>query len=447
MRNLHTKGLVLKILIFSICYFWDVGVSTSGDNSMGRVLRSEQIQPIPYRINNELSNLDDFKLLESKIVSMLSKFDIKGASVAVAKDGRLVYAKGIGYADAEAKELVEPKHLFRVASVSKLITAATIMKMIELGMLEIDDKVFGKDGILNDSLYPDYVDPRIENITVRHLLNHSGGWNRRFGDPMIKHHVIAREMRVNVTDIKMPDILRYTLKQRLHFDPGSRTSYSNMGYAVLGEIIETITGMRYETYVRQKILFPLGIYEMRIGKKLLEDRFENEVKYYGLADAQKFNLNNNERRIFPMAYGGNDIETLGAAGGWIASPAEILKLVVAIDNATGTPNLLAPETIEVMTDTSLSGGHPIGWAGTDGQGNWWRTGTLAGTSALVMRQNDGISWAVFFNSSTYKGTRLSGEMKHEVTIALNKLEHWPEHDLFYYFDTPPMLYPDIALLQ
>ena len=99
-----------------------------------------------------------------------------------------------------------------------------------------------------------------------------------------------------------------------------------------------------------------------------------------------------------------------------------------------------------MTDTRLSGGHPIGWAGTDGQGNWWRTGTLAGTSALVMRQNDGISWAVFFNSSTSRGTSLSREITHEMVAALNKLEHWPDHDLFYHFEIPPFLYPDIAKL-
>ncbi len=447
MRNLYTVGVALKILLFIVFYFWDVAISTSGNNSMHKRLRSEQIQPIPNRIKNELSDFNDFEHLESGIAFLLGKFDIKGASIAVAKDGRLAYAKGIGYANSETREQVEPKHLFRIASVSKLITATTIMKMTELDLLDIDDKVFGENGILNDSDYLDYVDRRVEEITVRHLLNHSAGWNRRYGEPMNQHSIIARDLNVDITAVKFPDILRYALNQPLNFDPGSRTSYSNLGYAILGEIIEALTDMTYEKYVREKILSPLGIQQMRIGKNLLEDRYENEVKYYDLADDQRFNPLSNTNRLVPLAYGGNNIETLGAAGGWIASPVEILKLVVAIDNPADGHNLLSPESIELMTNTRLSGGHTIGWAGTDGRGNWWRTGSLAGTSALVMRQNDGISWAVFFNSSSYRRNNLTGEINKEMKAALNKLEQWPDHDLFHYFETPPMLYPAIAQLQ
>ncbi len=451
MKRLNTTGLMFKILLFSVCYFWDVALSTSGhkvtseEDPRHKVLRSEQIQPVTDKITDELTNPADFEHLESAISYMMRKYNIKGASAAVAKDGRLVYTKGFGYADAEAQEPVKPKHLFRVASVSKLITATAIMKMTELNLLNIDDKVFGKKGILNDSIYLDYFDPRVEKITVRHLLNHSAGWNRRYGDPMNMHHTIASKMRIDVADVKLSERLLYTLNQPLHFDPGSRTSYSNLGYAILGKIIEAITGMEYEAFVRQAILSPLGIQEMRIGKNLLEDRFENEVKYYDLTDNQNAELHDRDK--VPLAYGGNDIETLGAAGGWIASPAEVLKLVVAIDSLSGAPNILSPESINLMTDTRLSGGHPIGWAGSDGQGNWWRTGTLAGTSALVMRQNDGTCWAVFFNSSTCKGIHFPAKVHREVHAALNKLEQWPDHDLFYHFDAQPHLYPDLAELQ
>lgn len=446
MRRVFTIGIFLKLSLFFILYFWDVAITTSGNSPEPKVLRSEQLQPIQFRINNGVSDLEEFRHLEAGISFLLGKYDIKGASIAVTKEGRLLYAKGIGYASVEENEPVEPRHLFRIASVSKLITATAIMKMTELGMLDIDDRVFGPKGILNAPGYLNHADPRIGRITVRHLLNHSAGWNRRNGDPMIQHRLIARELNIDESSIRVPDILRHALKQPLDFDPGSRTSYSNLGYAVLGEIIETVTGLSYESYIREEILAPLGIQEMKIGKSHLEARFENEVRYYDLKDSSRFQSVNNSRPA-PLAYGGNDIENLGAAGGWIASPVEILKLVTAIDNETGEPSFLSPETIELMTDIRLSGGHPIGWAGTDGQGNWWRTGSLAGTSALVMRQNDGISWAVFFNSSTYRGTNLPREINMEMKAALNKIEEWPDHDLFYYFETPPMLYPDIASLQ
>ncbi len=428
-----------------------VSVNTAGDhdttkeNAKHKVLRSEQIQPVHVRSDYKPANPADFEYLEAAISHMLKKFNIKGASAAVVKDGRLVYARGFGYADADAEEPVRPQHLFRIASVSKLITATAIMKMAELNLLDIDDQVFGKNGILNDSIYLDYIDKRVEDITVRHLLNHSAGWSRRYGDPMNMHHTIARTMGIDVGDVNLPERLLYTLNQPLHFEPGSRTSYSNIGYAILGKIIEAATGMDYEAFTRQVILLPLGINEMRIGKSLLQDRFENEVRYYDLAEFQNNNLldyNNN-----PRAYGGNDIETLGAAGGWIASPVDILKLVVAIDSLSGPPDILSTESIRLMTDTRFSGGHPIGWAGSDGRGNWWRTGTLAGTSALVMRQNDGISWAVFFNSSTGKGIHFPAIVQNELTTALNNIAQWPDNDLFYHFDVSPLVYPDLADLR
>lgn len=450
-------SLILKAAMLLGFYFWDVATSTSDNRSLNldtelnagtidrvrKTFRSDQIQPIPHRINNRLSDFEDFEYLESGIAAMMGKYNIKGASIAVAKDGRLIFAKGLGYADKEANETVEPRHLFRIASVSKLITAVTIMKLAEMDLLAIDDRVFGKEGILNDGRYLDYTDPRIEEITVRHLMNHSAGWNRRYGDPVGRHHIIARAMNKDWREITAPDIVHHTLRNQLHFTPGSRTSYSNLGYVILGEVIKAITGEDYESFVRNAILAPLGIFDMRIGGSLFEDRFENEVKYYAIEDRQMYPDDGSN----PIAYGGNNIEILGAAGGWIASPAEILKLVVAIDSIQTVQSILSPESIELMTDHNLSGGHPMGWAGTDARGNWWRTGTLSGTSALVVRQNDGISWAVFFNSSTYKGIFLPVETLREMRIALNTITEWPDHDLFYHFETRPFLYPDIAELR
>ena len=443
MRKFFTLGLILKVFFLTVFYFVDVAMISSGNIDMNEVLRSEQIQPFAHSIKNELSDLDDFRHLQSGIESILGKFDIKGASVAVARDGRLIYARGIGYADVESQEPVEPGHLFRVASISKLITATTIMKMRELNLIDLDDKVFGPDGLLNDSVYLLYTDRRFENITVRHLLNHSSGWNRRFGDHMFMSNLIAREMKVDLP-VQVADIIQFAMSKRLHFNPGSRRSYSNLGYAILGEVIENVTGMGYEDYVCQTILYPLGIRDMRIGGNLEEDRFENEVKYYEQYNAIRVNSIYDKEQIVPKSYGGNDIRTLGAAGGWVASSAELLKLITAIDGKPGVPDILSPGSIELMTNSGPSGGHAIGWTGTDRRGNWWRTGSFAGTTAFVMRQDNGLSYAVFLNASTYRGSDLSGEIIREVRTALNKVEQWPEHDLFYHIEAPSFFYPDIA---
>jgi len=97
--------------------------------------------------------------------------------MSIVKDGKLVYAHGFGYADVQAKQQVTPGNLFRIASVSKLITAVAIMKLVEKKAISLDSKVFGPKAILKDPVFNNVVDKRLYNITVRHLLAHAGGWS------------------------------------------------------------------------------------------------------------------------------------------------------------------------------------------------------------------------------------------------------------------------------
>lgn len=111
-------------------------------------------------LENEYSYLYDLKHVDSAMTGLLKDWRIAGASVAIVKEGRLVYAKGFGYADKESKDPVTPNHLFRIASVSKLVTAVAVMKLAEEGKLDLDDKVFGDEGLLNDSIYLDIADKK-----------------------------------------------------------------------------------------------------------------------------------------------------------------------------------------------------------------------------------------------------------------------------------------------
>lgn len=431
----------MKISMIAAIYFWDVAAGSLGMTSGGNMHHSGHVASLSHRIDNNLSEIEEFSQLEENIRNLIGRYDIKGASIAVTKDEKLVYAKGIGYADKERGEKVEPSHRFRLASVSKLITAITIMKMHEEGLLDIDDRVFGTEGILNDSLYGDYADTRVENIRVRHLLNHSGGWNRRFGDHMFMPDLVAREMNAD-KPVEVSDIIRFALSKRLHFTPGSRTSYSNLGYAILGKVIEKVSGESYESYVRSFILEPLGIYNMEIGSSMYSG--ENEVTYYEHGNIPKaLSICGSGEKVM-RSYGGNDIEALGAAGGWIAPPSEIMKLIVAVDGNPHVPDILSEESIELMTNPSFSGGHTFGWRGTNGRGRWWRTGTFAGTFALVMRQNNGINWMVAFNTSTWKGSAIASEVRWEVQTGLNSVGRWPDYDLFYHFDNMPFIYNNLA---
>lgn len=430
-----------KILIgglFIILFFGEIAITFSYKGESNRNTPVSEITPLSYRLTNELSSNPSMASIDSIFADFIKRKRIKGASVALTKDSKLIYAKGFGWADEETKTRVEPKHVFRIASVSKLITAVTIMKIVEEGMIEIDDNVFGPGGILNDSVYLNYKDKRVERITVLNLLNHTSGWNNKNDDPLFQSLSIARKMNVKPpADIET--IIQYYLQKSLYYNPGTKYSYSNFGYAVLGKVIEKVTGMSYEDYVQFAILHPIGIYDMHVGKSSLGDRFKNEVCYYVLGRDSKCYSFDGSGQLTPQVYGGNNIELLSAAGGWVASAPELMKLIVAIDGFPDKPDILSDETVNLMTRASKRTKKLIGWRGADGYGTWWRTGTLAGTSALIMRNKNGINWVVLMNTSTKGKSKIHNEISKIMFKAVRSVEDWPDYDLFNYNNIEPAL--------
>ncbi len=380
------------------------------------------------RVSGYFSDDSAFTSIDHEVSRFLNRNNMAGASVAIAKDGNMVFSKGYGWADRDNRIHTEPYHLFRVASISKLITASAIMNLVEQGHISLDDYVFGQKGILNEAPYKSYIDKKVEDIKVVHLLNHSGGWTNRWGDPMFIPHAVARGLGKDLP-VDATDIIQYMLGKRLHFKPGTMSSYSNLGYAILGKVIEKVSGNEYESFVKTNILYPLGIFDMRIGGSYLTERAELEVKYYEPSDTYLVRNHLNEEEKVARSYGGNDIPTLGPAGGWLASSTDLLKFMLAIDGNDMPADILSDESIETMTTPVKKFLDPIGWRGIRGK-TWYRTGTLAGTSALMVRRDDGISYVVLFNSSTWKGPMLSSDTRKMMDRAIKKTSEWPEYDLF-----------------
>nr|WP_319398220.1 serine hydrolase domain-containing protein [uncultured Carboxylicivirga sp.] len=381
-----------------------------------------------FHLNNFYSDNEDFAYIEKQINRFMHREHIVGASVAIAKNGELVYAKGFGYADKEARDAVEPYNLFRIASVSKLITAIGIMKLHELGQISLDDKVFGPNGILNDSIYLHYKDKRVEDISVRHLLEHSGGWTTRWGDQMFMPTTIAHNLHKELP-INESDIIRFVLAKRLHFTPGESSYYSNLGFMILGQVIEKTSGIDYEKFIQTNVLYPLGIYDMQLGGSHRNERAESEVIYY--EPEQTFYVDDytgNGDQVL-RTYGGNDMHTLGAAGGWIASSTDLMKLMLSVDGFNTYPNMLNTKSIKTMTTPSHLGYSPLGWRRITSN-SWVRTGTLAGTSALLVRRDDGISYVFLSNTGNWKGPALASDIKRVMERGISKIKEWPNQNLF-----------------
>lgn len=417
-------SLVLGVLVVGGIIFL-CRPSTSADHS-------DDITELRYRLNDSLSNaLSDLpatERMEQYIARWMSRNNIRGASLAVMKDEQLIYCKGFGWADKEEHITADVGHIYRIASASKLITAVGIMKLCDQGRLTLDSKVFGADGILNH--LTDIRDKRAEQITVRHLLNHTAGFSRRMGDPMFRIADVMEWEEMDTTPTA-DELISFQLGMKLRCAPGSSAQYSNVGYLVLSRVIEKVSGMDYEEYLQTNVLWPAGCYDMHIARNYYEERYPKEVKYYG-HDSETIKSYDGSGKMRLREYGGNDIRGLQGAGAWVSSAVELLRLVASIDGKPNVPDVLSPESVAEMKRINRDGDYALGWARYHaGSGTLVRTGTMSGTCAYIESKEDGISYAFVTNTSSYRGATFTNSIGNMVHTAMSRVEEWPsDRNLF-----------------
>ena len=370
--------------------------------------------------------IPELAAVDEEVIAFMKRWKIPGGAVALMKDGKLVYSKGFGKADSNVH--MKANQLFRIASLSKPITAVTIMKMIEEGKLSLESKVFDDQGLLA-ARYGKIKDPRIKNITVQHLLQHTGGWDRETsacGDLMFDCENISKSMNTSMPP--GPEvIIRYMLQQNLDFDPGSKYAYSNFGYTILGRIIEKVSGMKYEEYVKKAILEPIGIYTMRLARNLYCEKNADEVKYYDLSSRVVPSVCEPGRKA-AYPYGGFNVEAMDAHGGWLASAQDLARFILAIEGTENIPGILNENSLKKMLLTSVvNGKYSMGWF-VNSQGNYWHTGCLIGSSSMMAHLNNGISWVILFNAYPASDTYFK-ELDRLMWSALAKVNSWPEDNM------------------
>ena len=393
-----------KATILFICIAAAV-VATASFIFIKPIPKAEPIPVPPPRLNlmltNEMSSRPELEGLDRKVSRYLSKWFIKGGSLAIMRNDSLVYAKGYGWAEEDKELEMKPSHIMRMASVSKLITAAGVMVLQDKGMISIKDTVFGPSGILHGTPLDSLIkDKNCHKITVEHLLRHQGGF---FRDPLFSSRDIMHLMQLDHAP-EADDFFRFVLPKRLRFMPGEWEKYSNFGYLLLSRIIEEVAGKSYEAFIKEDVLLPAGVYDMHIAGIYYEDKRDNEVRYYTHEGDGKFiEEYNNSGRIVERCYGGNNIPMLSGAGAWCGSPAELARFVASIDGRDEIPDIISKEAVAQMTEYIDKDTFSLGWNDTDPAKGWNRTGTLAGTTALIKYFPDGECWILITNTSTWKG--------------------------------------------
>ena len=295
-----------------------------------------------------------------------STVDVGDISVgaAVLRDGTVLHTTALGMENPFESKAATTKTRFRLASVSKMLTAVAIMQLVNEGSIQLDEPFAGQLGLDGP-----FADPRVATVTVRELMSHTSGFGAAHGI-FFGHGVDTWQQAAD-----------NALGQTLLSDPGTAFKYSNTNFCLLGLLIESATGQSFESAIRERVLKPIGI------SAHLAPTFDTES-----GDA-----------LHASSPGRNYMEALGPAGGWVATPLDVAKLADALRADSPGPHLLDSLTVVKMR---VSVTVPVeipppanGWSyGLGlmlfGDGSWGHTGTIESTHAVVVNRPDGLTVAI-----------------------------------------------------
>ena len=439
-RGILTVFLIVIFSLGSYSPMSSIGIQDSFETEGRQTLASAEL----IQLNQDIKDLYDRWSLQG------------GLQAAIYHDGSLVYSNSFGQAHESQyspyiEEIpMENHHRMRIASLSKAVTGAAIQTLVVSGQISTSDKMVDllPDELIPNSLegceYPNHsrniddngtpkntsddVQYGINDITVSHLLNMQSGldvdppetgvaermtrdWHYEHdwmdddssyqgkNNPCIDDETVAEEYNDGWdAPVKIETTIRETLRLPLNYRPGTSYNYSNIGYTILGEIIEEQSGLEYEDYVIEYVLTPMGIDNMQLGKTLFEHRADNEVTYYSRTNRtfySYFPLNGEiagatvpdfgPSDAMPKPYGGHTpMKELAASGGWISNAASYARFISHLDGTLSHPNFNDSFNFSIINSYNGTYGNGIGFSSSNNH-NWSHSGALDGTSTQFNR--------------------------------------------------------------
>jgi D-alanyl-D-alanine carboxypeptidase len=354
---------------------------------------------------------NDIATIDSKVTTWMSTNGMPGSSIAISRNGKLVYRKGYGVANESTGEKVSIDSRFRMASVSKTLTSVAILKLVQEGKLSLTQKIFGNGSILGTTYGTQPYKIYVTDITVDHLLHQTqGGWGTNTpGDPAFYDSSMTHTALIN-----------WTLDNNLLVNaPGTTYRYSNFNFILLARIIEKVTGKTYEDYLKQDILTPLGATNTLIAGNNLSQKKTNEVTYKG------------QSGDIPFVYALNNYTRADGAFGWISTPTDILRFMTSVDSSNTRPDILNGTILRTMvTTTTANPNYGCGWA-VEGP-EWYWFGSLPGTASVIYRNTNGVCVSFVANSRLQPNPNnaLNGIAEVVNEILRNNTIVWQDIDQF-----------------
>ncbi|MCC6539104.1 MAG: serine hydrolase [Bryobacterales bacterium] len=400
--------------------------------------------PLAAQTGLEVAELAE---LESAVTAAMATHKVPGGALAVAYQGRLVMARGYGLADRDRTERVQPDSIFRVASVSKLISGIAAMKLVEQAKLRLDDAAFGV--ILSDYTPPAPLTKlaAYNQITTRQLLQHTAGF------PVLNDDIVngpfqreaARAFGVASGIPTVEQMIRWQLSRPPVRAPGQMYEYSNGGIVAAGRVMERAAGKPYERFVVEDVLAPLGIVRTRLASPQRRNAFPGEVRYHmpeGTARVQSV-FPGEGLEDWPYAF---NIAGYDAAGSWSSTAVDLARLVSRL-NPLRPGSVLNAEAFAEMIRRPPAPVSQTGntWYGAgiqvvdQGNGNYFlqHSGSLPGTNSLVMRYHPlDLTIVAVFNQrgADDESAVLINDATRGLSVAATNFVRsgraWPAHDLF-----------------
>src|ERR1700733_2179251 len=334
------------------------------------------------------------------------QFSVPATSIAISRNGQFVYDQAVGMADRQHLVQAQQDSLFRIASLSIPITSVTIFSLIEQGKLKLTDKVFGPSAVFGIKYGKPPYKQYIADITVDHLLTHTcGGWPADSTDPMMHNDGWDQTKLITETIANMP----------LNNPPGPHWAFPNFGYCTLGRVIEQVTGQPYQSYVQASILAPCGITTMQIAKNKESQRAPNEVVYFGQYSEDPYKLN---------------ITRMDSDAGWVASSTQLVQFLNHVAGAPNIPAFLKPATIQLMTTPAPAyppgdARYARGWmVRNNSAGPWWHSGSLPGTTTIMVRTSTGFCWAALANTRTQPSNQIDTAIDQMMWNMVGTVPSW-----------------------
>ena len=295
----------------------------------------------------------------------------RDVSVAVVFQGQVIHTFAASSTKSSRPAKVDTN--FRIASISKILTAEAVLKLVDQGLLQLDEPIVGP---IADTIGLTLFDERARNITIRQLLSHTSG--------------ISNFLKIffEAGFYDQMSMLTETLGQPLATEPGSTFKYSNVNFVLLGKAIELATGIAYQDAVKELVLDPLGLNSFR-----MVGTYE-----FGPNDA-----------LHAVSGNRTYMEQLGPAGAWVATATDVAKMIASINARSPSPHVLSKESMKLMITPATPQGVTTLWDYGLGlrlfvSGEWGHSGSIENVHSMVIHRPDGLTVCVLVNGTKPKKT-------------------------------------------